>query len=120
MYFQVLVNPYANLVVVIYKFSTVFPEAKILDEIQTKLFRVFLLTIHSYLYSVALRFLFLQTHTTSYVFLQTLNLLGISTIQLLYTVKEKGGKPYLLPYGFRNPYRNLKSENSQVYAQKPQ
>jgi hypothetical protein len=43
---------------------------------------------------------------------------------LLYTVKEKGGtpdrkprKPYPLPYGLRN--RNLKSENSQDYAQKP-
>jgi hypothetical protein len=40
----------------------------------------------------------------------------------MYTVKEKGGnlirKPYPLPYGLRNPYRNLKSENSQDYAQK--
>jgi hypothetical protein len=39
-------------------------------------------------------------------------------------VKEKGGKPsrkpYLLPYGLRNPYRDLKSENPQDYAQKPQ
>ncbi len=46
------------------------------------------------------------------------------TVQLLYTVKEKGGKPdrkpYPLPYGLKNPYRNLKSENSQDYAQKPQ
>jgi hypothetical protein len=43
---------------------------------------------------------------------------------LLYTVKDKGGKPdrkpHPLPYGLRNPYRNLKSENSQDYAQKPQ
>jgi ribosomal protein S4 len=42
----------------------------------------------------------------------------------LYVVKEKGGepdrKPYPLPYGLRNPYRNLKSVNSQDYAQKPQ
>jgi hypothetical protein len=42
----------------------------------------------------------------------------------MYTVKEKGGKPdrnpHPLPYGLRNPYRNLKSENSQGYAQKPQ
>jgi hypothetical protein len=51
--------------------------------------------------------------------------LTVSTVQLqlLYTVKEKGGKPdrkpYPLPYGLRNPYRNLKSENSQDYAQKP-
>jgi hypothetical protein len=43
---------------------------------------------------------------------------------LLYTVKEKGGKPerkpYTLPYGLINPYRNLKYENSEDYAQKPQ
>jgi hypothetical protein len=52
-----------------------------------------------------LRFLFLQTHATSYI-----------------AVKEKKGKPdrkpYPLPYGLRHPYRNLKSENSQDYAQK--
>jgi hypothetical protein len=40
------------------------------------------------------------------------------------SIKEKGGKPdrkpYSLPYSLRNPYRNLKSENSQDYAQKPQ
>ncbi len=44
-------------------------------------------------------------------------------VQLLYTVKEKGGKPdrktYPPPYGLRNPYKNLSSENSQDYAQKP-
>jgi hypothetical protein len=43
---------------------------------------------------------------------------------LLYTVKQKGGepdrKPHPLPYGFRNPYGKLKSDNSQDYAQKPQ
>ncbi len=63
--------------------------------------------------------------------------LTISTIHLLYTVKEKVGKPgrkpypipmveeihtetsrpdrkpYPFPYGLRNPYRNLKHENSQ-------
>jgi hypothetical protein len=36
--------------------------------------------------------------------------LTVSIIHLLYTVKEKGGKPdkkpYPLPYGLRNPYRN--------------
>jgi hypothetical protein len=32
----------------------------------------------------------------------------ISTIQLLYTVKEKGGKPERKPYGLKNPFRNLK------------
>ncbi len=69
--------------------------------------RVFLLAIHSHLYSYALRFLFLQTHATS-------------TLELLYTVKEKGGKTdrksYTLPFGLRNPYRNIKSEK----LQKPQ
>jgi hypothetical protein len=85
-----------------------------LDEIQTKVLRVFLLAIHSDFYSFALRFLLLQTHA----------ILTVSTAQLLYTAKETGGKPdrkpYLLPYGLRNPYRNLKSENSQDYAKKPQ
>jgi hypothetical protein len=77
-----------------------------LDEIQTKVLRVFLLAIQSHLYSFALGFLFLQTRTTSYSFYSV----------LLYTVKEKEGKPdrkpHPLPYGLRNPYRNLKSENS--------
>jgi hypothetical protein len=52
----------------------------------------------------------LQTHATSYSFYSA----------LVYTVKQKGGKPHPLPYSLRNPYRNLKSENSQDYAQKPQ
>jgi hypothetical protein len=43
---------------------------------------------------------------------------------LTVSVKEKGGKPdrkpYLLPYGLGNPYRNLKSETSHGYAQKLQ
>ncbi len=47
------------------------PEAEFLDEIQTKVLRVFLLAIHSHLYSFALRFIFLQTHATSSLFLQT-------------------------------------------------
>ncbi len=46
------------------------------------------------------------------------------TQPLAVSVKEKGGKhdwkPYPLPYGLRNIYINLKSENSQDYAQKPQ
>ncbi len=43
-------------------------EAEFLNEIQTKVSRVSLLAIHSHLYSFALRFLFLQTHATSYSF----------------------------------------------------
>ncbi len=38
-------------------------EAVFLNEIQTRVLEVFLLAIHSHLYSFALRFL--QTHTTS-------------------------------------------------------
>jgi hypothetical protein len=44
-------------------------EAKFLDEIQTKVLRVFLLAILSHLYSFALRFIFLQIHATSNVFI---------------------------------------------------
>jgi hypothetical protein len=69
--------------------------AEFLDEIQTKILRVFLLIIHSHPNSSALKFLFLQTATTS-------------CVQLQYTVKEKGGiadrKPYPLSYGLRDPY----------------
>jgi hypothetical protein len=39
----------------------------------------------------------------------------------VYTVKEKGkpdGKPYPLPYGLRNPYRNLKPENHKIIKRK--
>jgi hypothetical protein len=62
-----------------------------MDEIKTEVLRVFLRAIHSHLYSFALRFLFLQTHTTS----------------------EKRGKPERTqPPSLRNPYRNFKSENS--------
>ncbi len=49
---------------------------------------------YSPLYSVALRFLFLQTHATSYSFFSV----------LLYTLKEKGRKPdrksHPIPYGY--------------------
>jgi hypothetical protein len=75
-----------------------------LDEIQTK---VFLLVIHSHHNSFALKLYFFKL-----------------TQPLTVSVKEKGGKPerkpYPLPCGLRNPYRNLKSESSQNYAQKPQ
>ncbi len=90
-------------------------EAKFLDEIQTKVLGVFLLAIHSHLYRFALRFLFLQTHAISYSF--------YISVTVLYTVKEKGGKPDRKPnslaFGLRNPHRNPKSENSQDYTQKP-
>ncbi len=50
--------------------------------------------------------------------------LTVSRGQLLNIVKEKRDKPdrkpYPFPYGLRNPYRILKSKNSQNYAQIPQ
>ncbi len=82
-------------------------EAEFFDEIQTKVFEVFLLAIHRHVYRFALRFYFFKLTQPFTVF----------TVQLLYSVKEKGGKSdrkqYPLPYGLRNPDRNLKSENSQ-------
>jgi hypothetical protein len=69
-------------------------EAEFLNDIQTKVIRVSLLAIQSHVYISALRFLFLQTYTTSYNFYSA----------LLYTVKQKGGKPYRKPHGLRNPY----------------
>jgi hypothetical protein len=56
------------------------PEAEFLDEIQTKDLRVFLLAIHSYLFSFALRLIFFQTHATSYSLYSSVTVL-----------KEKGG-----------------------------
>ncbi len=48
---------------------------------------------------------------------------GVSSNSHNLVVKETEGKPdrkpYSLPHGLRNPYRNLKSENSQDYAQEP-
>jgi hypothetical protein len=70
---------------------TASPKAEFLDEIQTKVLKVFLLTIHNHLYSFALKFLFPQTHAMSST---------VSTLQFLYTVKEKGGKPDRKPYPF--------------------
>jgi hypothetical protein len=81
-------------------------EAKFLDKIQTKPLRVFLLDIHSHLYSFALTFLFLQTHTTSYS--------GYSTLER--RKEENLIEPYPLPFGLRNPHKNIKFENSQGYV----
>jgi hypothetical protein len=81
-------------------------ETEFLDEIKTKVLRVFLLAIHRHLYIFALRFLFLQIHATSYGFCKGER-------------RKTDSKPYPLPSGLRNSYRNLKSENCKHYAQKP-
>ncbi len=95
-------------------------EAKYLDNIQTKVFRVFLLAIHSHLYSFALRVIFLQTQATSYSFYSSV------TVCTLYSTLKRRKMENLVenhspfPMVLRNPYRNLKSENSEDYVQKPQ
>jgi hypothetical protein len=72
-----------------------------LDEIQAEVLKVFLLVIHSHLYSFALRFLFYFFKITQ---------------PLTVSVKEKGGKPdrKTMPPSlwFKKSIQNLKSENS--------
>jgi hypothetical protein len=80
------------------------PEAEFLDEIQTKVsFLLFTVTSTALLEMSACFFKLMQPLTVS--------------------VKEKVGKPdrkSYLPNFLRNPYRNLKSEDSQDNAPKPQ
>jgi hypothetical protein len=71
--------------------------------------------MHSHLYSFALRFLSLQNNATSYSFLSS------DTVHCKGERMENLIENYIpLSNGLRNPYRNLKSENCQDYAQKPQ
>ncbi len=83
-----------------------------MDEIHTNEFSSMLFTVTS------------TALTWDFYFFKLTQPLTVSRIQLLYTVKEKRGKPdrkpLPLPYSLRNPYRNLKSGNSQDYAQKSQ
>ncbi len=85
-------------------------EAEFLEEIQAKV----LLAIHSHLFSLALRFLFLQTHTTSYSFYRS------TTVHCIGERNKPDRKSYHVFNDLRNPYRNLKSENSRDFAKKPQ
>ncbi len=81
--------------------------ARILERNPGKSLKEFSSLLFSSFYNFALRFLFLQTHAASYV-------------KLLHIVKKKGGKPdrkpYPLPYGLRNPYRNLKAETFKIIS----
>ncbi len=63
------------------------PEAKFLDEIQAKVSRACLLAIHSHLYIFALKFLFPQTHASSYSFYSSVTV----------HCKGEGGKPNRKP-----------------------
>ncbi len=63
-----------------YRFQTT--EAEFLDENKTKVFRVFLLAVNSHINSFPLRFLFLQTHATSYIFLRFVNSASVHSTKL--------------------------------------
>ncbi len=78
------------------------PRGRILGRYPDKSLNSFLPCYHSHLYSFAFRFLFLQTQAASYSFYSA----------LLYSTHHT---PSLW---FKKFYRNLKSENSQYYAQK--
>ncbi len=82
------------------------PEAEFLDKIQTKGLIVFLLAIHSNLRT-------LQLCIDIYISSNSRNLLQI--LHLSYCTLLSRKEEYLietipLPYGLRNPHRNLKSE----------
>jgi hypothetical protein len=77
-----------------------YTEAEFLDKIQTKVLRVFLLAIHS-------------TSTACLeISSNSCNLLSISTVQLFYTVKEKGGKPDRKPYPLPHVLENYTETSS--------
>ncbi len=80
-----------------------YPEAEFLDEIQTsQVLRV-----------SSLSFIVFSSFAWDFYLFKLTQPLTVS-------VKEKRGKPerkpYPYPFGLRNPYRNLKSENSEDYA----
>jgi hypothetical protein len=84
------------------------PVAEFLDEIQTEVSKRF-----PPCYSQPPLQLCLEISVSS----NSRNLLLSTVLVTVYTVSEKGGKPdrkpYYLPYGLRNSYRKLKSENFQ-------
>ncbi len=89
------------------------PRGRILGLNWAKVLRVFLLAIHSHLYSFALIFLFLQTHATSYIFLQTHSTSYNFYSSEFYTLKEKRGKPGRKPYPF-HLFEEIHKETSRL------
>jgi hypothetical protein len=85
-----------------------------LDEIPTKVLKVFFLAIHSHLYSFEFS-ISKKPRNLLCISSNSRNLLCISKVKLLYKGKQKGGKSVL-----GNPCRYPNSKNSQDYAQKPQ
>jgi hypothetical protein len=86
---------------------------RILGRNSDKSLRVFFLAFHSRLCSFALRFIFLQTHATSYSFYSWV------IVHCMQRRKEENmiENHTPLPYGLRKPYRNLKFwELSRLYS----
>jgi hypothetical protein len=84
------------------------PEAEFLDEIQTKVLRVFLLAITVSSTALPWDFCFFRLTQPLTVFYSSVTVHCKGERRKIW----KKRKPYPLPYGLRNPYRNLKSENS--------
>jgi hypothetical protein len=71
------------------------PEAEFLDEIQTKILRVFLFATHCHLYSLTFRFLFLKTHAASYEYFQT-HAISCVFLQLSYCTLQRRNEETLI------------------------
>ncbi len=84
-----------------------------MDEIQTKVFQR-----QKYSEFSSLLFTVIATPLPSDVYF--VKLTQPLTVQFLKFSYWPEIQPYQLSYGLRNPYRNLKSQNSQDYALKPQ
>jgi hypothetical protein len=78
-----------------------YSEAEFLDEIQTKF--SLLVTVNT------------KALNWGFYFFKFTQPFTVSTVQLLYTLKKKGGKPYRkpypLPHGLRNPYRSCRNSD---------
>ncbi len=95
-------------------YCTQCTEAEFVDEIQIKVWKVFLLAIHSHLYSFALRFLFLQTLATSY------SLYSSVTVHCKGERKKTWQKTIPPSLWFKKSIPKPQVWDSQDYAQKPQ
>jgi hypothetical protein len=79
-----------------------FSWGRILERNPDNGLKSFILAFHSHLYSFALRFLFLTQPFT------------VSTVHCKEERRKTCRKPYPLPYGVRNPYRNLKLRTPKI------
>ncbi len=62
----------------------------------------------------------LKLYLWDYCFFKLTQPPSVSTVHYKGERRKPDRNPYLLPFGLRNSYRNIKSQNSQDYTQKPQ